>query len=71
MMKWISRLFRPKNRLSDQWLYEQAQKETCEGWEGPRWRFPAEVAEQNRLERKRRISMVRTKLAEEKDQRRA
>lgn len=72
MIKWIINLFRSKDRLSDQWLYEHTYKEASEGWkDAPRWRFPSEVTEQARLERKRKISIVRAKITENKEQRRA
>jgi hypothetical protein len=62
MLKWILRLFHRKDTMSSQWLYEQSAKEAGEGWtDGPRWRFPAEIVAQERLERKRRMSLVKEK----------
>ncbi len=55
LIKSIFNLFRSKDRVSNAWLYDQATKECAEGWEGPRWRFPAEIIDaQIRTEKERR-----------------
>ena len=36
--------------MSDSWLREHARADSIVGWEGPRWRFPAEVDEMSRRE---------------------
>ena len=70
MLKWLKRLRRSKDLyVSQDWLIEQSQQESIEGWVGPRWRFPAERVEQNRIERRRRISLVRSKDIEAKENR--
>lgn len=69
-IKWLLNLFRNKDlSVSEKWLVEHDIKEASEGWTGPRWRFPAEIAEQKRLERKLRMSIVRSKISEEKERR--
>lgn len=63
-MKWFQRRHDP-SRVSDEWIIEHAVQDTKTGWEGPRWKFPAEIEEdekeqrrQERLERRRSIKIV-------------
>lgn len=56
--------------MSQRWLEEHDQDAMkTHGWEGPRWRSPTEIVEQQRAERRRRIALFRSERDE--DRRRA
>lgn len=60
---WVMRRRARDSGMSASWLYEQAESDTKRGWEGPRWRFPAEVqaerADAVRRERLARAAAMR------------
>ena len=47
--------------MSDRWLMAQGQQDAQRGWEGPRWRFPAEARAQAQRERWARMAEARAK----------
>lgn len=59
MGKWAEAMAR-RERVSAAWLDSQCAAEGRAGWEGPRWRFPAERDAINRRDRLARIAAVRS-----------
>lgn len=45
--------------VSEAWVLENDRRECAEGWDGPRWKFPKEVAEDAKAARLKRIAEIR------------
>lgn len=59
LAQWADAMAR-RERVSAAWLDSQCATEGRAGWEGPRWRFPAERDAMQRRERLARIAAVRS-----------